>query len=210
MGFACYGCVSQKMVKMNLKFTRLKFVLVILTVIAALPALAQGDSLPSPSPKLHPELHIGVSAGGHLYNGRFIYRTGKVLQLGVSRPVSDRIHLGISAGAEKFESELFIPVAFNFTGMLGPKKSSGFLSSQVGYSAGINKKIFSYTNYDYDGGWMFSVGGGYRFSIKDKHAVLLSAGYKHQFAKITYFAFDRAYSEPDNFNLFYFRLGFQF
>ena len=194
---------------MRLKFTLLKLVLLIFPVIAVFPAFAQGDSLSSPERKLHPELHAGIAAGGHLYNGRFIYRTGKLLQFGVSRSLTDRIQLGVSAGAEKYENELFLPVALNFTGLLGHKKSGVFLASQLGYSAGFNKKIYSYSNYDYDGGWMFSAGSGYKFSIKEKHAVLLSAGYKHQFAKITYTVFDRNYSEPDNFNLFYFRLGFQ-
>lgn len=194
---------------MNLKFTRLKYVLLILSVYAAFPAPAREDTARSSLRAIHPEIHIGITAGGHLYNGRFIYRTGKVLQIGIMRPVSKRIDLGVSAGAEKFENELFLPLAFNFTGMLGPGMSSAFLSSQLGYAAGINRKVYSYSDYDYDGGWMFSAGGGYRFSIKDKHAVLLSAGYKHQFANITYYAFDREYTEADNFNLIYFRLGFR-
>jgi hypothetical protein len=194
---------------MKLKFTRLKLVLLILTLIAAFPSFAQEDTAAAPSRKLHPELHIGVTAGGHLYNGRFIYRTGKALQFGITRPVWERIYVGISGGVEKYESELFLPLTLNFTGMLGSRKSAAYLTSQVGYAAGINKKVYSYANYDYDGGWMFSAGSGYRFAIGEKYAILLSGGYKHQFAKITYAAFDRKYTEPDNFNLIYFRIGFQ-
>lgn len=197
-------------VKMNFKFTRIRYVLLILFVIAAVPALAHRDTTRASVAKVRPELHIGITAGGHLYNGRFVYRTGKVLQLGIMHPVSKRIYLGVSAGAEKFEDELFLPVAFNFTGMLGSRKSSAFLSSQLGYAAGVNNKIYSYSDYDYDGGWMFSAGSGYRFSLNDKHDLLLGAGYKHQFAKITYVVFDRKYTETDNFNLVYFRLGFWF
>jgi hypothetical protein len=186
----------------------------VLPLIALLAsAYAKGQEARDSVRRLHirPDVQVGVTAGGHLYNGRFIYRTGKALQLGASAAISERIWLGISAGAEKYESELFLPVAVSFTGMLSDKPSSAFLTAQLGYSAGINNKIYSYTGYDYKGGWMMSPGAGYQFGLKRGQAIMLGAGYKHQFASISYTTLDnRVYKESDNFNLIYFRLGFRF
>lgn len=183
--------------------------LVLLAFIVLFTAVKAQEQQPARSSRFRPEVQVGVSAGGHLYNGRFIYRTGKSILLAGNIEVSPRIQLGLTAGAEKFEKELFLPVAFNFTGFLGKSESSTFLNTQVGYAAGFNNKIYSYTNYDYNGGWMFCQGLGYRFMMK-KAAVMVSTGYKHQFASYSYFTDDhRIYKESDNFHLLYFRIGLQ-
>jgi hypothetical protein len=194
--------------RMNYTATRSKFVLLIFALLTGFSLQAQDTTCCVRTMQVHPELHIGVTAGGHLYNGRFIYRTGKTLQLGASIDLSERMQAGLSAGAEKYEKELFLPFAVHFTGFIG-KSANTFLTTQVGYAAGINKKVYSYTNYEYNGGWLFSPGAGYRFRMK-KSAVVLGAGYKHQFAHYKYFTADqREYKESDNFNLIYFRLGLQ-
>lgn len=196
---------------MNYNITRVRFVLLTIAFLYGFVAVGQEQSDSSRSFRLRPELQAGITAGGHLYNGRFVYRTGKALQLSASAEVSERILLGLSAGIEKYESELFLPFAVNFTGLLSDKPSCAFLTAQLGYSAGINNKIYSYTNYDYKGGWMMSPGAGYQFGLKKGMAVLISAGYKHQFASISYTTLDnRVYQEADNFNLMYFRVGFRF
>lgn len=196
---------------MNYTNTLLRFVMLMIAFLIGFCAVGQEAPDSAHRHRIRPDLHVGVTAGGHLYNGRFIYRTGKALQLGASMAVTEKIWLGVSAGAEKYENELFLPLAVSFTGMLSDKPSSAFLTAQLGYSAGINNKIYSYTNYDYKGGWMMSPGAGYAFALKKGQAIILSGGYKHQFASISYTTLDnRIYKESDNFNLIYFRLGFRF
>lgn len=157
-----------------------------------------------------PEIQAGITAGGHIYNSRFTYRTAKQLFIGLEKNIGPKAELGAFSGIEHYQTHLFIPVFLQFRGMLFSQASGGFLSGQVGYSIASSNLEKLQTNYDYGGGFMFATGYGYRFIIRNGHAVLINLGYKQQFAKASVKTEDkRIYRVGDNFNLIYFSLGFR-
>lgn len=156
----------------------------------------------------HPEVQAGIIMGGEISDGRFIHKSGKLLELIANFRFSNRVYYGFGGGVEVFKEETFIPVYVHFKGMLNKTSSTSFITAQIGYAAAENKSIYSFTNYQYSGGIFFSPGWGYRLNVKDKYSLMLGINFKHQFANIKYKTdYGKEFKEVLSFNLISFRLG---
>lgn len=161
--------------------------------------------------KLHHSVEAGLMIGGQISNDNFIYKSGWLVQYTADAQVCTRVFYGVGAGIEKFDAETFIPLFASFKGLLKKKDSTPYLTAQLGYAFASNENYYSYANYKYRGGVLFSPGFGYRLSIKDKYFVLISVNYKHQFARVQYKTFDsKTYQDQLNYDFISFRVGFLF
>lgn len=161
--------------------------------------------------KLRPYIGAGMVTGGMAANGKFIYKTGKAVQMAVHLKASKRVYYGLNLGAEFYRDETFLPVGVSFLGYTKGKNSSPFLTAQLGYAAAFNEKIYSYADYNYYGGIFFSPGAGYKIEVKDKYNVHLGISYRHQFSYIEYKTPDSGtFKDENNFHLVSFTAGFLF
>jgi len=174
-----------------------------------LPCFAQDDEKEDKEAfKLHHVVEAGLTIGGQVSNDNFIYKSGWLLQYTADIQVSTRVSYGLGAGIEKLTDETFIPLFASFKGLLKKKDSTPYLTAQMGYAFASNENYYSYANYKYRGGVLFSPGFGYKLSVKDKYFVLMSVNYKHQFGRVQYKTFDnKTYQDELNYDFISFRVG---
>jgi len=160
---------------------------------------------------LHPQFSCGILAGGQISNGRFIYKTGKFISIGLNYQISNRVYYGITAGVNRLKNETFIPVTLSFVGLIKNKPVSPFITAQLGYAPGFNEKLYSFLDYKYNGGLTFSPGFGYKFSIGSRYSVMSSVNYIHQFAHVKYFGPENEiYRDENSLSLLSFSIGLLF
>lgn len=167
---------------------------------------AQTDSS-SQHGKLIPMLETGVSTGGEVTDGLFLYRNAVLAEMSLNLKQGSKSYFGIGSGIEYFTKDHFIPLFLQYKGMAKNKNSSSFISIQAGYTFHGSIKRYSIMDVETKGGLFFSPGIGYKLKL-EKYLVLLSINYKHQFIRLRYTGIPGSVYEHDaNLHMLSFKAG---
>lgn len=167
---------------------------------------AQADST-----SLKSIIALGSSVGSDVAQDNDNLKFGYFGHITLQRSISARFDLGLGVGLENYQEETLMPLFVAANAFFKPTTTTGFLSTQIGYAFAWHEDYSELEDYDYQGGWLYSLNYGYRFKINAKFAFLASLGVDFQTSQVKIeLNQSREYIERVHFLLFSFSTGIQF
>ena len=168
----------------------------------------QGQDLPLTKKKpLNTRIEFGINRGVQLSKNFPILKSGKQINLSVSKLYGPHFEVGIGVEYQNLENEQFTPIYLLLIGKRNAEKGL-YIESNIGYSYGKNNNYEHAVNASFKGGNYFLTGIGYRFKINEKYSFLASFNYTMQASQVKHYQGEVVnYIEDLTFDLIVFKIG---
>ena len=156
------------------------------------------------------KVELGYAFGGtprYHYLASYSGFTGSLLH---GLKLSDQFHLYAGLGLEKLSDRNILPLIADFD--YYNKKGNQFLNAKTGYAFAWGTRTEVDNNYQYRGGFHFSIGYGFHLLTQSKFNLRFLAAYNYRDTKLRYQALPDSpiYEDASKTHLFSFKTVFSF
>lgn len=158
-------------------------ILLLFSVLFTLDSAAQ-TTLTTNKKTRYTKLEAGYTTGGTFSNHYFAMNDGLVLGLYHGVKLSDHFSVSLGVGFEHLKEGVLLPMMLDVEAY-GVKRK-GYFNFKAGYSLGWSSRTIINKDYNYKGGYLFSLGYGFQLFKNEKWKLDFLPSYNFRQTRLSY------------------------